>query len=331
MWDSLEESALAKETEHQLELMMGASPHIKAEDSVPMIMYTVALALLPSLVCAIYYFGFRALALTVVTIVAAMVAEAVIQKLRGQAITIWDGSALVTGLLLAFNLPPALPYWMAIVGAVVAIFLGKQIFGGLGQNPFNPALIGRVFLSVAFPAAMTTWTWPFDGLSLATPYDAFSQATPLMLMKSEGVVTSYLDLFLGNVPGCLGETCTLALLVGAGLLLYKRYIDWRIPVGYLGTVFLLTWILGQDPVFHLLAGGLILGAFFMATDMVSSPMTKTGRWIFGIGAGIILVLIRLYGAYPEGVSFSILLMNAVTPMLNHYTKPRIFGEVKKHV
>lgn len=313
---------MAKEAEHRLELMMGATPHIKCEESVAKIMYTVALALVPALVCAIYYFGLRALSLTVITVVSAMFTEAVIQKLRGLEITIWDGSALVTGLLLAFNVPPTLPYWMAAMGAIVAIFLGKQVFGGLGQNPFNPALVGRLFLSAAFPVAMTTWTRPFDGIS---------QATPLALMKMQGVGTSYLDLIVGNVGGCLGETSTIALLVGAALLIYKRYIDWRIPAGYLGTVFILTWILGQDPIFHLLAGGLILGAFFMATDLVTTPITKKGRWIYGIGAGVLLVLIRLYGAYPGGVSFSILLMNAISPLLNHYTRPRIFGEVKHHV
>jgi electron transport complex protein RnfD len=208
---------------------------------------------------------------------------------------------------------------MAVVGSAVAIGLGKQVFGGLGYNPFNPALIGRAFLIASFPGAMTTWISPVDGITTATP---------LGLLKLQGITTDYFSLFIGRVGGCIGETSAVAILIGAAFLLYKGYIDWRIPFSYLGTVAVLMYIFGKDPVFHLLSGGLMLGAFFMATDMVTSPITKKGRWIFGIGAGIVVVVIRIWGGLPEGVSYSILLMNGLTPLLNRYTRPRIFGKVK---
>lgn len=296
------------------ELVISSSPHITSEESIPRIMYSVVIALVPAMVGAIYFFGVRALALILVSGGAALATETIFQAARKKEITVWDGSALVTGLLLALNLPPTLPLWMAAVGAIVAIALGKQVFGGLGHNPFNPALIGRVFLFITFPVQMTTWV--LDGKTMATP---------LGLMKFEGRLTPYADLFIGKVGGSIGETSVLLLLIGATYLLYKRYIDWRIPVGFLGTVAILTGVLGQNPLFHLMAGGLVLGAFFMATDMVTSPVTRLGRWIFGIGAGIIVVVIRLYGGYPEGVSFAILLMNAITPLLDKYTRPRVFG------
>ena len=265
------------------------------------------------------YFGFRALSLVIITSLAAVLTEAIFQKLRNKPITIADGSALVTGMLLALNLPPGLPYWMAVVGAVVAISLGKQIYGGLGANPFNPALIGRVFLMITFTTPMTTWINPIDGMT---------GATPLSLMKMEGISTDYTKLLLGNSGGSLGETSALLIIIGGLYLIYKGYVDWTIPASYLGSVALFVAILGQDPVFHLLSGGLMLGAFFMATDMVTTPLSKFGKVIFGIGAGVFTVLIRVYGGYPEGVSFSILLMNAFTPLINRFTVPKIYGEVK---
>ena len=266
-----------------------------------------------------YIFGFRALSLVIITSLAAVLTEAIFQKLRNKPITIADGSALVTGMLLALNLPPGLPYWMAVVGAVVAISLGKQIYGGLGANPFNPALIGRVFLMITFTTPMTTWINPIDGMT---------GATPLSLMKMEGISTDYTKLLLGNSGGSLGETSALLIIIGGLYLIYKGYVDWTIPASYLGSVALFVAILGQDPVFHLLSGGLMLGAFFMATDMVTTPLSKFGKVIFGIGAGVFTVLIRVYGGYPEGVSFSILLMNAFTPLINRFTVPKIYGEVK---
>ena len=208
---------------------------------------------------------------------------------------------------------------MAAVGAVVAISLGKQIYGGLGMNPFNPALIGRVFLMISFPVYMTTWINPIDGVT---------GATPLQIMKMQGVTSDYLKLFLGNIGGSIGETSSLLIILGGLYLLYKGYIDWRVPVSYLGSVAVLSLILGRDPIFNLLSGGLMLGAFFMATDMVTSPISRTGKIIFGVGAGFFTVLIRFFGGYPEGVSFSILLMNAFTPIINRYTVPRIYGEVR---
>jgi len=309
-------------------LITSSSPHIHSGESVSKIMFTVATALLLPTFAGVYFFGFRALGLVIVTSIAAVLTEAVFQKLRNKPITIWDGSALVTGMLLALNLPPGLPYWMAVVGAVVAISLGKQIYGGLGANPFNPALIGRVFLMITFTSHMTTWMNPVDGITSSTAVDGATGATPLALMKMQGISTDYMKLLIGNVGGSLGETSALLIILGGLYLIYKGYVDWRIPASYLGTVAVLSAILGRDPIFHLLSGGLMLGAFFMATDMVTTPLSRLGKVIFGVGAGFFTALIRFYGGYPEGVSFSILLMNAFTPLINRYTIPRIYGEVK---
>lgn len=300
-------------------LITTSSPHIHSGESISRIMLSVAIALLLPTFAGIYFFGFRALGLVIITSLAAVLTEAIFQKLRNKPITIADGSALVTGMLLALNLPPGLPYWMAVVGAVVAISLGKQIYGGLGANPFNPALIGRVFLMITFTTPMTTWINPVDGTT---------GATPLSLMKMQGVSTDYAQLFVGNIGGCLGETSALLIILGGIYLIYKGYVDWIIPASYLGSVAILSVVLGQDPIFHLLSGGLMLGAFFMATDMVTTPLSKVGKIVFGIGAGFFTVLIRFYGGYPEGVSFSILLMNAFTPLINRLTVPKIYGEVK---
>lgn len=305
-----------------------SSPHIHSGESVQKIMFNVAGALLLPTAAGIYFFGMRALTVVIVASIAAILTEAIFQKLRNKPITVWDGSALVTGMLLALNLPPGIPLWMAVVGSAVAIALGKQIYGGLGSNPFNPALIGRVFLMIAFPVQMTTWINPLDGTTAATSLDGTSGATPLALMKMQGVSTDYLDLFLGNIGGCIGETSAILIIIGGLYLLYKGYIEWRIPTFYLGTVAVMSLVLGKDPIFNLLSGGLMIGAFFMATDMVTSPISKKGKIIFGIGAGFFTTLIRFYGGYPEGVSFAILLMNAFTPVINRFTVPKIYGEVK---
>lgn len=298
-------------------LIVTSSPHIGDDTSVDKIMWSVILALLPAVLASLYYFKMNALVVILVSIAGCVITEFLCQKARGQSPTLSDGSAILTGLLLALTLPPTFPWWGVLVGSAVAIGLGKQVFGGLGYNPFNPALVGRAFLLAAYPVLMTTWV-----------VDGSTTATPLNLMKMEGIKTDYWRLFIGNIGGSLGETSALALLLGASYLIYKGYINWRIPAGMIGTVFVLTWWLQQDPVFHLFSGGLILGAFFMATDLVTSPVTKLGRWIFGIGAGLIVVIIRLWGGYPEGVMYAILLMNTTVPLLNRYTRPRSLGEVR---
>jgi electron transport complex protein RnfD len=332
------------------QLIVSAAPHLRTTDSVEKIMYSVVLALLPALVGALYFFGWQALWVTAIAVAAAVLTEAAIQKFRKVKITALDGSAIVTGILLAFNLPPGVPWWIPVVGTVFAIALGKHVFGGLGLNPMNPALLGRAFLMASWPVLMTTgWSAPTGGTSSAVA--AVTSATPLMAVKdamrnlalgvnveqSQALVESastakvYLSLFVGSVGGCIGETSALLLLVGAAYLFYKKYINYRIPLSFIATVAILGWIFGGagyfmgDWLFHVLAGGLVLGAFFMATDMVTTPSSPLGQWIFGFGCGLLTIVIRLVGGYPEGVSYSILLMNLVTPLLDRYTKPKVFG------
>ena len=253
--------------------------------------------------------------------------EAVINRLKGEVFTLNDGSAAITGLLLALTLPPSFSSTGAIIGTIFAIGVGKHIFGGLGYNIFNPALLGRAFLQASFPVAITTWTNP-------KMVDAVSTATPLGGLKFEQIMTPNFDLFLGRTGGCIGETSAIAIIIGGLFLIYKKYADWRIPVSYLGTIAMISGVfyamdssLYADPIFHLFSGGLMLGAFFMATDMVTSPITPVGAWVFGSGAGIFLMVIRIFGGLPEGVMYSILLMNALTPLINRFTRPKIFGEV----
>jgi electron transport complex protein RnfD len=311
-------------------LIVSSSPHLHSPDNVPAAMRDVLIALIPALLVAVYYFRLPAVMVILACVVSAYVAELVCLKMMKKDSATKEYSALVTGLLLAFCLPPTLPVWMAALGSIFAIVIAKHLFGGLGHNIFNPALIGRAFLLASFPVAMTTWISPIDGVTTASPLGIMKEATGQQLPRIA-------DLFLGNVSGSLGETSALALLIGGLYLLYKKHIDWRIPGSYLGTVFLLTSIVAvikgyglEYPVFHLFAGGLFLGAFFMATDWVTSPVTKMGRLIFGAGAGVLVVLIRLKGGYPEGVCYSILLMNVVTPLIDRYTKARVFGRVKSH-
>lgn len=309
--------------------LVSAPPHIKSHEDISKIMYSVIIALIPVLISSIYFFRLLAIKLIGVCIVTAIVTEYIFQRLRKKNITVADGSAAITGLLLAFTLPPGLPLWAASLGTFFAIAFGKQIFGGLGYNIFNPALLGRAFLMAAFPSLMTTWTRPFS-------IDALTSATPLAQMKFAHSLVSHKKIFLGNVSGSLGETSALAILIGASFLLIRKIIDWRVPVGYLGTVTLISgmfWLINPeefvDPLWHLFAGGLVLGVFFMATDMVTTPVTKKGRLIFGIGCGVILILIRFFGGLPEGVMYSILLMNAVTPLINRFTRPIRFGQQKR--
>ncbi len=307
-------------------LVLGPAPHLHAKVTVRRIMLDVIIALLPAVAAAVYFFGPGALYLIVGSLVGSMGTEALIARLRRRPVPVGDGSAAVTGLLLALCLPPTVPLWIAVLGGAFAISVGKTLFGGLGANTFNPALVGRAFLLASFPVLMATWRWP-EGSQVAAKngLDALAGATPLELFRWEGMSTPLGELFLGRVAGCLGETSVFALLVGASYLLARRVIDWRIPASYLGTVAVVSVLMGTDPAFHLLAGGLVLGAFYMATDYSSSPVTPRGRIWFGVGCGILTMLIRMHGGYPEGVGYAILLMNAAVPLVERRTRPRPFG------
>jgi len=306
-----------------------SSPHIRSGETTQRIMLDVIIALLPALAAGIYYFGMRSLLVTLVSVVFAVVTEFVMQKLLKRPVTINDLSAVVTGILLAFNVPSTAPLWMVAIGAIFAIAVAKHCFGGLGHNFINPALAARAMLLASWPVRMTSSAFVApgaDAVSTATPLEALSLGTTENL-------PSLMDLFIGNVAGCIGETSAIALLIGGLYLIYRGVISFTIPVTYIGTVAILSFIFGGfNPyiaVYHVLAGGLFLGAIFMATDYSSSPMTAKGQVIMGIGAGILTALIRFYGAYPEGVSYSILLMNVATPLIDRFTMPRKFGEVKK--
>lgn len=309
-------------------LLVTSSPHVHSRDNVPDAMRDVLIALLPALACGLYFFRLPALMVIIVCLASSYGAEYLCLRLLNKPVPVREQSALVTGLLLSFCLPPHLPLWMAALGSAFAIIIVKHLFGGLGHNIFNPALIGRAFLLASFPVAMTGWSSPVDGVSTATPLGIMKEAAGQNLPDISQLV-------IGNVSGSIGETSALAILAGGLFLLYRRHIDWRIPGSFLGTVFVLTALVGIIsgkemiyPAYHLFAGGLFLGAFFMATDWVTSPVTKTGRLIFGAGCGALVVLIRLKGGYPEGVAYSILLMNVVTPLIDRYTKARVFGGAK---
>lgn len=328
-------------------LVVSLSPHAHGNDSVEKNMYGVIIALLPALLVSFYFFGLGSAIVCATSVVSCLFFEWAITRyiLRQQRLTILDGSAAVTGLLLGMNLPSNLPIWMIILGALVAIGVAKMTFGGLGQNPFNPALVGRCFLLVSCPTAMTSW--PVAG-QLASYADATTAATPLALMKQAvkgdtealSQLPSALDMFLGNAgtlaSGTIGEVCALALLIGFGYMLWKRIITWHIPVSIIGTVFViagLLWLCDDtmyaDPFTVIFSGGLMLGAIFMATDYVTSPMCAKGQIIYGVAIGFLTIVIRNWGAYPEGMSFAILIMNAFTPIINMYIKPKRFGEVVK--
>jgi electron transport complex protein RnfD len=336
--------------------VVSSSPHAHIGSSVERIMWDVVIALVPAILASIYFFRLDALRLIGICVATCMLTEWFCRKLMKRANTLSDWSAVVTGILLAFNLPPALPTWMAVAGSVFAIAIVKQVFGGLGYNPFNPALAARAFMLISFTGAMTTWsksTWPLllkeewiDAMTVASR-DAMTTATPLGIFKM-GIKTSQglpdfnphllMDFFFGNMNGCIGETSALALLIGAAYLLYRKVITWHIPVAYILTVFVYAFVLRQvwpqesiTPLTHVLSGGLFLGALFMATDMVTTPVTKRGMLVFGIGCGVITMLIRTSktGAYPEGVSFAILIMNAFTPLINRVTRNRVFGTSNK--
>jgi electron transport complex protein RnfD len=369
--------------------IVSPAPHLHDRTSIPNVMWNVVIALLPALVFAVYYWGWRSLWLTLLGALSAVLTEALIQRLRKVPVTIYDGSAFLTGMLLSYNISANSPWWLPVLGAAFAIAVGKQVFGGLGNNPVNPALLGRAFLLASWPSLMTsgdTWTWtlrrPFSQASIngisnldlihqnlqtvaPKAYDLVTSATPLKVAQtlrdssfvntitssdslnsviSNNIFTSLFDLgtlqqlFWGNVGGCIGEVSVFALLLGAAYLLWKNIIEWRIPLFYIGTVFVLTFFLGgikgtgyslMLPFFHIFAGGLMLGAFFMATDYTTSPLTKKGRVIYAVGCGLMTVIIRLWGGYPEGVSYSILFMNVMTPLIDKITMPKAFGRIKK--
>ena len=307
------------------EFLISPSPHLWRGPSVSRTMYLLVLALVLPAGAAIYFFGYRVIAVLGVCTGAALLTEYLCKKMRGRAF-VMDGSAVVTGLLLALTLPPTVPLWMAAVGAVFAIAVVKEAFGGLGHNIFNPALAARAFMSVSFSLPMTTWVDP-TGFGV----DVVTSATPL-----SGVSTwqpfdpaAYQAMFLGNTSGSLGETSALAILIGGCLLLGLRVVNWRIPATYIGVVAILSLAFGQDSLFHILAGGLMLGAFFMATDYVTSPLTNRGKVIFGVSLGVLTMLIRHFGGMPEGVCYSILFMNAMTPLIDRYARERPYGFVKR--
>lgn len=324
-------------------LNVSPSPHQQSSETTRKLMFGVVIALLPALAAAVYYFGTGAIIVTLTSVLACVATEFLIQKYVLKTKTsISDGSAVVTGLLLAFNVPSNLPLFIIVIGAVISIGVAKMTFGGLGNNPFNPALVGRVFLLISFPVKMTSWPVPSG---FKTGYtDAVTGATPLGII-SEGVkngesittlmdkVPSHMQLFYGYMGGSMGEIAAAALILGGIYMIWKKIITWHIPVAVLASAALFTGILWMadptkyaDPLFHLLTGGMMLGAIFMATDYVTSPMTPKGMIIYGTGIGVITILIRTWGAYPEGVSFAILIMNAFVPLLNMYIKPRRFGK-----
>ncbi len=360
--------------------LVSPAPHLHDKTSVSMIMWNVILALSPALVFAVYFWGFRALMLTMIGAFSAVLTEALVQKFRKVPIAVADGSAFLTGMLLAYNIHANSPWWLPVMGSVFAIVIGKQVFGGLGNNPVNPALLGRAFLLASWPTLMTGgWVPAKATMSGINPemvaanfqqiapkaYSLITSATPLGVAKalrdtsfvsslgssaseSTGIAINIFNslisldtlksLFWGNIGGCIGEVSAFALLLGAAYLLYKNIIEWRIPLYYIGSVFVLSFLFAGIkgaqyslllPFFHIFSGGLMLGAFFMATDYSTTPLTKNGRIVFALGCGILTIVIRLVGGYPEGVSYSILFMNVMTPLIDRLTMPKAFGEVKK--
>lgn len=323
-----------------MKLQVSSSPHIRDNITTFSLMRDVVIALVPAVIAAGIIFGLRAVLVIFVSVLSCMGFEYLSRRIMKRNNTLSDLTAIVTGILLAFNLPPMIPYYIVVIGAFFAIVVVKQMFGGLGNNFVNPAIAARIILTIGFPKAMTAWTAPagisnFFRSAAVQGADLVSSATPLAILKGQGAASaeslpSYLSLFLGEKAGCIGEVCILALAAGAVYLLCRKVITLWIPLTFIGTVMLLTGLAGKDPLYELLAGGLFLGAFFMATDYVTSPLTWKGRIIFGIGCGLITTMIRLFGNTAEGVSYSIILMNILTPHIDRFTMPRPFGEVKKH-
>ena len=324
-------------------LVVSGSPHLHSADSVNRRMWGVVIALMPAVAYSVYLFGLGALVVLLTSVLGCVITEYLMQRyMLGGKTTITNGSAVITGLLLAMNLPSNLPIWIILIGCVVAIGLGKYAFGGLGQNIFNPAILGRVFLLISFPQQMTSWPLPL--VNRGEYLDATTGATYLGQMKMEAMSTAdsstgasavneiatesltWIDALIGNMGGSLGEMSAIALIIGGVFMLLRGIISWHIPVSIIGTVMLFAWGAGVDPVMSVLSGGVMLGAIFMATDYVTSPMTRRGMVMYGMMIGIITMIIRLWGAYPEGVSFAILIMNGFTPLINKFVRPRKFGE-----
>ena len=299
---------------------VSSPPYIRDDESVNKIMWSVVIALFPAFIASLVYFGMNSIRLIIVSVSVCIITEFFIRRLRRRDNTITDGSAIITGMLLAFCVPPTLPTWMIAVGAFCAIFLVKELFGGLGMNIFNPALAARAILLAAFPQHMTAWINP-DGVSVATP---------LAIVKEhiETVGPSYYDLFVGNVGGCVGETSAIAIIIGGIFLIVRRIIRWEVPFTFIATIFCFSYLIGRDPIYEILAGGVMLGAFFMITDMVTTPVTLEGGVIFAFGCALLTMIIRKWGGLPEGVCYSILIMNAFTPLIDIYCKPRILGTRK---
>jgi len=312
-------------------LIVSISPHIKSSENVQKIMLSVIITLIPAIAFSIYQFGMYTLLLYIVSIATCTISEYVVVWLRKRPFTLNDFSAVLTGIFLVMVLPPNFPIYGVVLGGAFAIIVGKQVFGGIGHNIFNPALVGRAFLAATYPVKMSTWVFPRMGIN------AVSKATPLAGMKFDAIVTPNLNLFLGTIKGSIGETSAALLILGSIYLIIKRYIKWRIPLSIFVTVFVLGEIFHiinpvnyPGPIFHLFAGGLMIGALYMATDMVTSPLTNKGCVIFGVGIGVLVVIIRLFGGLPEGVMYAILFMNALVPLINRGTKPRIYGTGAKN-
>ncbi len=318
---------------NEKKLTVSASPHVRSAVTSRGIMLDVIISLVPALIASVVLFGLRALVVTVVTVAACMLSEFVSRKIMKRSNTLGDLSAIVTGILLAFNLPSGIPYWMAALGGVIAIVVVKQLFGGIGQNFVNPAIAGRIILLLSFGSEMASWTQPKAGIMNLSGVDALTGATPLAALAKGEALPSLLDMFLGNRGGCLGETCAAALLLGGLYLIIRKVISPAIPLSFIGTVAVIMLIAGKGDLnflaYQLLSGGLLLGAIFMATDYSTSPINFKGKIIFGIGCGIFTCIIRLFGGLPEGVSFSIILMNILVPHIEKLTTPKPFGTPKK--
>lgn len=323
-------------------LVVSVSPHVKSEESVDRIMWAVTISLVPAFVMGVYFFGPKAVYVTALCIIGSLLSEAFVEKLSGKEYTLKDGSAFLTGALLGLNMPVTVPFYIPLISSFVAVAITKQLFGGLGYNIFNPALMGRAFALITWPRAMTTWALPTAAF---TAIDAKTTATPLGILKEEGVSklielfgdkgNLYTQLLVGHRAGSLGETSVIAILIGAAFLFYRRYLSWQIPLAFIATVGVGAWIFGGkaglftgDPLIHMLSGGLMLGAFYMATDYVTCPTVKRGQLVFGIGCGFITILIRLKAGYPEGVMFAILIMNCFTPLIDRSFVTKIFGSKK---